>query len=78
MAYLDPAPFAAQHITVTPFRPPATEIWASGRRISALWALATLGPESVTARFRALAAAHRPTAETPARPRPSEAHAAYP
>ncbi|WP_331732282.1 WbqC family protein (plasmid) [Streptomyces sp. NBC_00015] len=77
MTYLDPAPFAAQNITVTPFQAPATGIWSCGRRLSALWALATLGPESVTARFHTLAAAHRPMLEAVARPRPPQTHAAY-
>jgi len=47
MTYLDPAPFAAHGIAVTPFRPPPTTIWSSGRRLSALWGLATLGPQTV-------------------------------
>jgi len=58
MAYLDEAPFAAQAITVTPFRPPTAPIWTSGRRLSALWALAALSPKTVTARLQALAADH--------------------
>jgi len=56
MTYLDQAPFTAQHIAVTPFRPPTTPFWTSGRRLSALWALATLGPQTVAAHFQALAA----------------------
>jgi len=56
MTYLDQAPFAAQDIAVAPFRPPTTGIWSSGRRISALWALAALGPQAVAARLQALAA----------------------
>ncbi|MCX4828315.1 WbqC family protein [Streptomyces sp. NBC_01016] len=58
MAYLDEAPFAAQDITVTLFRPPATGIWPSGRRLSVLWALATFGPQAVVAHLQALASAH--------------------
>ncbi|MGW2081929.1 WbqC family protein [Streptomyces sp. NPDC001939] len=58
MAYLDEAPFTALSIAVTPFRPPTTSIWSSGRRLSALWALAALGPDSVAACLRALAADH--------------------
>ncbi len=57
MKYLDEAPFAAQAITVVPFRPPTTNIWSSGRQISALWALATLGPAALADRMRAVAAA---------------------
>lgn len=53
--YLDQAPFAARNIAVTPFRPPTTGIWSSGRRISVLWALAELGPQAVAARLQALA-----------------------
>ncbi|MGW7824759.1 WbqC family protein [Streptomyces puniciscabiei] len=55
LTYLDPAPFAAQNIAVAPFRPPTNGIWASGRRLSALWALAVLGPEAVAARLQVLA-----------------------
>lgn len=58
MAYLDQTPFTARNIAVTPFRPPTTGIWSSGRRLSALWALAALGPETVTACLHALAADH--------------------
>ncbi|MFD7169013.1 WbqC family protein [Streptomyces violascens] len=58
MTYLDQAPFAARNIAVTPFRPPTTTIWSSGRQISALWALAALGPNTVAARLQALAADH--------------------
>ncbi|MFE9927686.1 hypothetical protein [Streptomyces sp. NPDC005533] len=35
----------------------AAGIWASGRRVSALWALTTLGPAALTNRLRAVAAA---------------------
>ncbi|MCX2967733.1 WbqC family protein [Streptomyces sp. JHD 1] len=56
MSYLDPDPFAAQNVAVAPFRPPATGIWSSGRRLSALWALAALGPDATAARLRTLAA----------------------
>ncbi|MBT2545306.1 WbqC family protein [Streptomyces sp. ISL-44] len=58
MRYLDEAPFAAQAITVVPFRPPTTNIWSSGRQVSALWALATLGPADLTDRLRAVTVAH--------------------
>ncbi|MDT0412322.1 MULTISPECIES: WbqC family protein [unclassified Streptomyces] len=55
MTYLDPAPFAARDITVAAFRPPATGIWSTARRLSSLYALATLGPDTLTARLRAVA-----------------------
>ncbi|MET8687400.1 WbqC family protein [Streptomyces sp. NPDC004732] len=58
MTYLDHAPFADQGVAVFPFLPPASGIWASGRRISALWAIATRGPDAVAARLRTLALAH--------------------
>lgn len=58
MTYLDPAPFTAQNIAVAPFRPPTAGIWSFGRRLSALWALAELGPDTVADRLRTLAADH--------------------
>ncbi|WP_307787444.1 WbqC family protein [Streptomyces musisoli] len=56
LTYLDPDPFAAQNIAVAPFRPPTTGIWSSGCRLSALWALAALGPQAAASRLQALAA----------------------
>ncbi|MFF2642168.1 WbqC family protein [Streptomyces niveus] len=58
MTYLDQTPFAAQSITVAPFLPPTTGIWSSGRRLSAPWALAALGPDTVAARLWELTAQH--------------------
>lgn len=58
MTYLDVAPFTDQGVAVIPFLSPITGMWASGRQISALWAIATRGPDAVAARFRALAFAH--------------------
>ncbi|MFM9452408.1 WbqC family protein [Streptomyces europaeiscabiei] len=58
MTYLDPAPFADQDITVTPFRPPVISSAPFDRRISAVWSLATLGPDAVGALFRTVAAGH--------------------
>ncbi|MFE7976908.1 WbqC family protein [Streptomyces shenzhenensis] len=55
MSYLDQNPFAARNIAVAPFRPPTTGIWSSGRRLSALWAFAALGPQDVAARLQTLA-----------------------
>ncbi|WP_437012836.1 WbqC family protein [Streptomyces sp. enrichment culture] len=57
MTYLDPAPFTARGIAVAPFLPPAAGIWASAQRVTALWALAHLGPAGLAARLRALAGA---------------------
>ncbi|MDI3389999.1 WbqC family protein [Streptomyces sp. B-S-A8] len=55
MTYLDQNPFADQDIAVAPFRPPTTGIWSSGRRLSALWAMAARGPQAVAARLQVLA-----------------------
>lgn len=57
MTYLDPAPFTVQNIAVASFRPPTTGIWPSGRHLSVLWALATLGPDAVAGCLRALGSA---------------------
>ncbi|MBB5940387.1 hypothetical protein FHS42_007485 [Streptomyces zagrosensis] len=43
MSYLDSAPFAAQNVAVIPFRPLVTSIWSSGRQLSDVWALVSLG-----------------------------------
>lgn len=58
MTYLDPAPFDAEGIAVIPFQPPTTSIWSSGRRLSALSALAALGPQILAARLQRLALDH--------------------
>ncbi|MFF0715948.1 WbqC family protein [Streptomyces bauhiniae] len=58
MTYLDPVPFAARNITVAAFRPPTTGIWSTARRLSALWALASLGPDTLASRLRAVAHDH--------------------
>ncbi|MGW4271116.1 WbqC family protein [Streptomyces seoulensis] len=63
MAYLDRRPFADQNITVAPFRPPTTGIWSSGRRLSALWAFAALGPQDMATRLQA-PATDQPTLQT--------------
>ncbi|MGW0858587.1 WbqC family protein [Streptomyces sp. NPDC002690] len=65
MTYLDLAPFAAWNIAVVPFRPPSAGIWSSGRHISALWALAALGPEALAARLKALPAGVVPVLRVP-------------
>lgn len=58
MSYIDPAPFAAEGITVLPFQPPTTTIWSSGRKLSALWALATVGPQDLAACLQRVALDH--------------------
>ncbi|MFE9178101.1 WbqC family protein [Streptomyces sp. NPDC007126] len=55
MTYLDPAPFVAEDIAVTPFRPPTTGICSSGRSLSSLGALAALGPQEVATIMQRLA-----------------------
>ncbi|MFF4647742.1 WbqC family protein [Streptomyces sp. NPDC001389] len=57
MKYLDEAPFVAQAITVIPFLTPVDGIWATGRQISAVWALATLGPAALADRLQPVASA---------------------
>ncbi|WP_230421597.1 WbqC family protein [Catenulispora pinistramenti] len=62
MSYLEPEYFTSRNIGVIPFRTPAEstgEIWASARRISALWALATVGPQRLTQLLSAVAAFNR-------------------
>ncbi|MFJ4417601.1 WbqC family protein [Streptomyces sp. NPDC088925] len=58
MSYLDPAPFAARNITVAAFRTPTTGIWSTARRLSAPWALASLGPDTLASRLPAVADDH--------------------
>ncbi|MFD3612600.1 WbqC family protein [Streptomyces atroolivaceus] len=55
MTYLNAAPFTARGIAVALFLPPTTGIWATARRVTALWALAHLGPDALAARLRVLA-----------------------
>ncbi|GGV72103.1 hypothetical protein GCM10010277_84580 [Streptomyces longisporoflavus] len=52
MTYLDQKPFSARNIAVAAFRPPTTDMWALGHRISAVWTLAALGPQAVAARLQ--------------------------
>ncbi|MGW3529024.1 WbqC family protein [Streptomyces coelicoflavus] len=51
MTYLDLATFTAEGVAVMPFQLPTTSIWSSGRRLSALSAVAELGPHDVAARL---------------------------
>ncbi|MGX1887426.1 hypothetical protein [Streptomyces sp. NPDC055287] len=46
----------AQEITVTSFLTPTAGIWATGRRISVVCALMTLGPAALADQLRAVAA----------------------
>ncbi|GAA2018680.1 WbqC family protein [Catenulispora yoronensis] len=62
MRYLEPEYFDSRNIGIIPFRTPAEatgEIWATARRISALWALATVGPQGLTQLLSAVAAFNR-------------------
>nr|WP_097902067.1 WbqC family protein [Streptomyces sp. b94] len=53
MRYLRPDPFAARGIVVLPFRTPtAGGAWSDAREISALWALMTYGPDSLSTLLR--------------------------
>ncbi|MFG3348719.1 hypothetical protein ACGF1Z_27135 [Streptomyces sp. NPDC048018] len=54
MTYFAPGPFTTRGIAVAPFLPPSTGIWASGRHVTSLWALALLGPNGIAARLQAL------------------------
>ncbi|MBB1262254.1 WbqC family protein [Streptomyces alkaliterrae] len=58
MAYLDHSLFEAHGIAVIPFRPPNLSRRPSGRRLSALWTLATLGPQAAAGHIQAVAADH--------------------
>ncbi|MFJ1595738.1 WbqC family protein [Streptomyces sp. NPDC088261] len=71
MTYLDPAPFAADGIAVVPFRPPTTPLWSSGRRLSAMGALAALGPRDLAACLRRVALDHSRPAPRWTRSRPT-------
>ncbi|MDK9498232.1 WbqC family protein [Streptomyces katrae] len=64
MSYIDPRTFAAHGISVLPFQAPAISCppWSEAKAISALWALATVGPERL--RHELLAHASR-TREAP-------------
>ncbi|AJC57469.1 WbqC-like family protein [Streptomyces sp. 769] len=55
MRYLDAEPFAVLGIAIVPFRLPDASmsgIWGSAREVSALWALATIGPERLADELR--------------------------
>ncbi len=71
MTYLDPVPFAARNISVAAFQPPLTGIWSTARRLSALWALASLGPDTLASRLHAVADGHAALGPTARELRPS-------
>ncbi|MFG2483354.1 WbqC family protein [Streptomyces virginiae] len=52
ITYLDPAPFSHRNVSVALFQPPSTGVWTSARRVTALWALARLGPANLNAVVR--------------------------
>ncbi|GCD44707.1 WbqC family protein [Streptomyces paromomycinus] len=56
MQYLKASLFDACGITVIPFRPPRTGVWAAGHEVSALSSVMQLGPQPLVAAFRALEA----------------------
>ncbi|REK91542.1 hypothetical protein DY245_03940 [Streptomyces inhibens] len=62
--YLDVEPFAEQSITVLPFRTPTVApVWQSAREVSALWALASIGPRNLARALRGVASEHHNAAE---------------
>ncbi|MBB4785294.1 WbqC family protein [Streptomyces rapamycinicus] len=69
MTYLDTCLFSACGVTVMPFRIPTAGVWVSGRQVSAVLALMSIGPQSLADALRTAAAqtfaqpvACRPTA----------------
>lgn len=59
MRYLDHTPFRAQGIAVIPFSTPPDDVWEQGSRVTALWALAVLGPASLASMLRSAARLNR-------------------
>lgn len=59
MTYLRPEAFANQGTTVIPFITPTEGIWQGARKVSALYALMTYGPDAVADEMRRVAAAHQ-------------------
>jgi hypothetical protein len=59
MTYLRPEAFASQGTTVIPFITPSEGIWQGARKVSALHALMTYGPDAVADEMRRVAAAHQ-------------------
>jgi len=64
MRYLETEHFLARNIDVVPFRAmdfSAGVIWETSRQISALWALARLGPQVLAGELSVVKAANRRT-----------------
>ncbi|WP_280701042.1 WbqC family protein [Kitasatospora sp. GP82] len=59
MRYIDRAPFTSQGVAVIPFSTPQDGIWELGSRVTALWALAELGPKLLAAKLRSTAELNR-------------------
>ena len=60
LTYLRTEPFDAAGVSVIPFRPPASGIWAAARENSALTALMQGGFYRAAHELRTVAARHRP------------------
>jgi hypothetical protein len=79
LRYLDAHPFKVLGIRVVPFHTPVETgppPWNQARRITALWALATLGPTALTERLTAPWFQRRPAAGSPPKPGELQATAA--
>ncbi|GAB4086332.1 hypothetical protein GCM10028784_29620 [Myceligenerans cantabricum] len=61
MTYLRPEPFADQATTVIPFVTPSEGIWRGARKVTALHALMTYGPDAVSEEVQRIAAVHQPS-----------------
>ncbi|GGM78252.1 hypothetical protein GCM10012275_56120 [Longimycelium tulufanense] len=63
LRYLETEPFATHRVAVMPFHLPdasSASVWRFAREVSALWALALLGPEELAAELGRLRASHEP------------------
>ncbi|SCF82877.1 WbqC-like protein family protein [Streptomyces sp. MnatMP-M27] len=64
MRYLEVEAFTEHRITVVPFRTPVVApVWQFAREVSALWALASIGPSSLAEALRSVASAQQGAAE---------------
>ncbi|NIY67899.1 WbqC family protein [Streptomyces malaysiensis] len=64
MRYLEVEAFTEHRITVVPFRTPVVDpVWQFAREVSALWALASIGPSSLAEALRSVASAQQGAAE---------------
>ncbi|MFD7447940.1 WbqC family protein [Kitasatospora sp. NPDC059827] len=59
LRYIDHAPFRSRGLTVLPFGAPQDGVWQGGRRVTALRALAEIGPSSLATELRSVAELHR-------------------